>query len=109
MILVRPRAFVALLPLSMNAAGVTVGNGQMGLHVLPLVAALETVAEGLVPVIRFGVVRVQRRDPGGRPAPGISRRTPHRPPGLNPRMTTWPCGVSTRSTSRRMACERSSE
>lgn len=33
------RAFAALLPLSMNAAGVAVGNGQLVTHVLPILIA----------------------------------------------------------------------
>jgi len=46
------RAFAALLPLSMNAAGVAVGNGQPIIHVLPLLIA--------------SVLLVQRRPAGWR-------------------------------------------
>jgi len=46
------RAFAALLPLSMNAAGVALGNGQPIIHVLPLLIA--------------SVLLVQRRPAGWR-------------------------------------------
>ena len=46
------RAFAALLPLSMNAAGVAVGNGQLITHVLPMLIA--------------SVLLVQRRPAGWR-------------------------------------------
>jgi hypothetical protein len=33
------RVFVALMPLSMNATGVTIGNGQLTVHLLPILVA----------------------------------------------------------------------